>query len=308
MLKLPEDHPVKVWLKTVAKPPVLTAEEQKRAAFITEILTSKFNLITDLATKEKIIEVLIDVPETTLAQYLLKSYLYLMIGNVTRSDNVLKAMMKKPPVRNWQGFTAQPTFYHRLAVENLDAMITKIADHPSDRKTWELFSLYLREFFNDPRLIEELNDHEGTQLDGKLQLTSVERISPELVTYLRLKRMKEEVLSARLRRKILPLDQQAYWVWYFLPIDTVISEDFLPELAHLEESDPIWFVYLMENEKLSDFYATKTGKAFLPGKRQLLRKLLEKKEDFMLALWKLIELGDIDQKLVNETSRFFTHE
>lgn len=308
MLKLPEGHPVKVWLKTVAKPPVLSESEQKEQAFITEILTSKFNLITDLQTKNKIIGVLIDVPETTLALQLLKSYLYLMIGNVTRSDNVLKAMMKKPPVRNWQGFTAQPTFYHRLAVENLDAMITKIANHPSDRKTWELFSLYLREFFNDPRLMEELNDHEGTQLEGKLALTSVERISPELVTYLRLKRAKEELQLARLRRKVMPIEQQAYWAWYFLPVDKIISEDFLPELATIEEKDPIWFVYLMENEKLSDFYATKTGKAFLPGKRHLLRQLLGKREDFMLALWKLIELGDIDQKLVNETSRFFTHE
>lgn len=275
---------------------------------MTEVLTSKFNLITDLGVKNRIIEVLIDVPETTLAQQLLKSYLYLMIGNVTRSDNILKAMMKRPPVRSWQGFSAMPPFYHRLAVENLDAMISKIANHPSDRKTWELFSLYLREFSNDPRLIEELNKHEGSQLEGKLQLEAVERISPELVTYLRLKRLKEEKLAARLRKKTIPLEQQAYWVWYFLPVDSVISEDFLPELATVEENDPIWFVYLMENEKLSDFYATKTGKAFLPGKRHLLRGLLEKKEDFMLALWKLIELGDIDQKLVNDTTRFFNHE
>ena len=308
ILKLPENHPVKLWLKTAAKPQTLTSEQQKRAAFMTEILTSKFNLITDLATKNRIIEVLIDVPESTTAEQLLKSYLYLMIGNVTRSDNILKTMMKKAPVKSWEGFTNFPSFYHRIAVENLDAMITKVANHPSDRKTWELYSSYLRQFCNDPRLIEELVEHEGTQLEGKLQLTSVERIAPELVNYLRFRRLKEELLAKRLRQKVLPLDQQAYWVWYFLPVNTVISEDFLPELAAIEEKDPIWFVYLMENEKLSDFYATKTGKAFLPGKRQLLRRLLDDKKTFMLALWKLIELGDIDEKLVNETSRFLTHE
>lgn len=304
ILKLPDDHPVKLWLKNVARSKALSPIEQQRSAFLTDILTSKFNLITDLATKNKIIEVIIDVPENSLAERLLKSYLYLMIGNVTRSDNVLKSIMQQPPIRSWQGFTASPSFYHGITVENLGAIVAKIANHPSDRKTWELFSRYLREFSNDQKVLEEINEHEGSQLEGKLNLLSVERISPELVQYLRLSRLDEQKLGLRLRQKLIPYSRQAYWIWYFLPVNSVISEDFLPELASIEEKDPLWFIYLMENEKLSDFYAGKTGKAFMPGKRQILRSHLQKKEFFMLALWKLIELGDIDQKLVNETSQF----
>jgi hypothetical protein len=79
ILKLPDDNPVKRWLKNVVTVERLTAEEQKKAAFLTEILTSKFNLITDLVIKNKIIEVLIDVPENTAGEKLLKSYLYLMM-------------------------------------------------------------------------------------------------------------------------------------------------------------------------------------------------------------------------------------
>jgi hypothetical protein len=308
ILKLPEDHPVKRWLKDVARPPKLSSEEQKKAAFITEILTSKFNLITDLSVKNRIIEVLIDVPENTLGEKLMRSYLYLMIGNVTRSDNILRSMMREAPVKSWKGFTTRPTYYHRLAMENLSSMITKIAKHPSDRKTWELFSLYLEEFMNDPRLLEELNDHAASDLEGKLSLLSVKRIAPELANYVELKKLDEQKLSARLRSKEISYAEQAYWEWYFLPIDSVISEEFLPELSTIEEKDPLWFIYLMENEKLSDFYSGKTGKAFLPGKRHLLRELLKKDDDFMLALWKLIELGDIDQKLVSDTTHFLSHD
>ena len=308
ILKLPEEHPVKLWLKNVARSPALSSVEQKRSAFLTEILTSKFNLITDLTIKNRIIEVIIDVPEKTLAERLLKSYLYLMIGNVTRSDNILKGIMKQPPLESWKGYSAFPSFYHRLTVENLGAIVAKIANHPSDRKTWELFSRYLKAFTNDERVLEELDDHEGSQLDGKLSLLSVERISPDFVHYLRLSRLDEKKLALRLRQNVVPLDMQVWWVWYFLPINSQISESYLPELASLEGKEPLWFIYLMENEKLSDFYAQKTGKAFLPGKRQLLRNLLHKKEYFMLALWKLIEMGDIDQKLVNDTTQFISHE
>ncbi len=308
MLKLPDHHPVKKWLKTVSRPDPVSPEEEKKAAFLTEILTSKFNLITDLTVKNKIIGVLIDVPENTPAEKLMKSYLYLMIGNVTRSDNILRNMMKTPPVRLWEGYSAHPSFYQKLAIDNLRAMIAKISNHPSDRKTWELFAHYLEEFTNDPALNEELNENDKIQLTGKLQLLSVERISPELVLYLRMKRLDEKRLADRLRKKTMTMKDQAYWVWYFLPVDSVISEEFLPELASIEEKDPLWFMFLMENEKLSDFYSTKTGKAFLPGKRHTLRVLLTKKESFMPALWKLIELGDIDSQLVTDTVRFLSHE
>ncbi len=306
ILKLPEDHPVKLWLKKAVQTLPLSAAEQKKSVFITEILTSKFNLITDLSVKNRIIEVLIDVPENTFSEKLMKSYLYLMIGNVTRSDNILRSMMREAPVRSWEGFSTTPSFYHRISLENHASMIAKMAKHPSDRKTFELFSLYLKSFMNDPKLLEELDDTDINQLEGKLSLLSVERIAPELVQYLRFKNLDEQHLVARLRKGTIPHPTQAYWFWYFLPVDSLISEAFLPELSTIEENDPLWFVYLMENEKLSDFYAGKTGKAFLPGKRHLLRAQLEKPKVFMLALWKLIELGDIDQKLVQDTARFLT--
>lgn len=308
ILNLPEDHPVKIWLTAVAKPGARSREEERRSAFITEILTSKFNLITDVATKNKIIEVLIDIPGEGLAELLMKSYLYLMIGNVTRSDNILKDMIARPPVKSWLGYKPRPSYYHRLAVDNIASIVTKISRHPSDRKIWELFTRYVKQFMNDPGLLEILKENEGSQLDGKLGLTSVERIAPDFVNFLRLQRLDEKALATKLRKKNLDPAMEAYWVWYFLPVNSVISERFLPELAKVEETDPLWFIYLMENEKLSDFYSTKTGKAFMPGKRHLLRSYLEKRETFMLALWKLIEMGDIDQRLVTETIRFLTHD
>lgn len=308
ILNLSENHPVKLWLKTVARPPVYSEAEEKKRIFVTEILTSKFNLITDLATKNKIIEVLLDVPENTLAEKFLKSYLYLMIGNVTRADNVLREILRTPPEKAWLGYPAKPSLYHVLTQENLESMITKVSGHPSDRKTWELFNRYLQEFFNDPRLLEKLKEHEGSHLDGKLGLLSVKRIAPEFVTFLRLKRLDTPKLVARLRKGALTFEDQAKWVWYFLPIEGLASDELLPALKKTEETAPLWFSFLMEDERLGDFYSARSGKSNLSGKRIYLRSTLQKPELFMTGLWKLIGLGAIDQELVRETIEFLKRD
>lgn len=309
ILKLPETNPVKRWLKWVAKPRVVTSREQKIKTFLNEILNSQFNLITDIKVKSRIIEVINEVPEVTLYEKILKSYLYLMIGNVTHSDNLLKEIIRKPPLFNWAGYTTRGSLYHYAGFENITPIFQKLAKHPSDRKVFVLLELYFDHYFNDTVLLEQVSDNESDDLDGKLGLKYIEHLAPDLVHYLRLEKLSETSKMKRLRdTSHYPVRTQIYWIWPFMEIDPIISQNLVSELVELHIDEQLWFIYLMDNEKLADAYAKKSGKSFLPGRRQFLRDLLKQEEFFMLSLFKLLEFGDIDKDLVEQTSRFLTHE
>lgn len=307
-LKLTENHPVKIWLKWIASPKPYTADQQKQMAFMSEIINSKFNLITDIAVKNKIIKVLTSIPGKTLGEEILRSYLYLMIGNITRSDNIIRSIINQPPFKNWQGFSNTASIYHQISKNNMPQILSKLARHPSDRKSYELLSHYLEEFFNDPVLIEQLTSHEKVNLDGKWSLRAVTRIAPDLTDYVRLSRMEENRRLSRLKKGGYRDAFLSSWVWYFFNVNQLVSETYLPELERLEANDYLWFLYLMENEKLSDLYITKKGKNYLPGSRSRLKASLLEKPLYMLALYKLIQLGDIDQQLVKQTIDFSLNE
>jgi hypothetical protein len=117
--------------------------------------------------------------------------------------------------------------------------------------------------------------------------------------------MKERLNMLRMK-KFTP-EMQAYWVWPFLDVDPYFSDKVIDEMITLDQSDSLWVSYLLQNEKLSDLYIKKGGVA-LSRRRQELRKHLSGDRDFMLALYKLIEAGDVDQSLVGEVTRFMTHE
>lgn len=307
--KLPEEHPVKRWLKAVVKIEKRSKEEQETAIFLSEVLNSRFNLISELDVRTKIINLLLELPADTLAEKLLKSYLYLIIGNITRSDNILQEFINRPPYVNWQGFRIKKSFFHQIASENIEQIFVKLANHPADRRVYHLFAQYLLHFYKNDSFLALISDHQGPELKDQLDLKFIEKFSPPLVHHLRLLRENETGRMLKLMNaKDIPFREQIFWHWPFLDIDPVVSPDLVEELRKTEEEDQLWFLYLMDNEKLVDSYAKKTGRALLPGRRQYLHGLLNSPRTFMLSLFKLIEMGDIDQGLVNTTIDFIDHE
>jgi len=308
VVKLPDGHPVKRWLKSVAKTKPPTEGEGLSQAFLSEVVNSQFNLITDARIKNRIIEIITDIDDRSMPEKILKSFLYLMIGNITRSDNILGSIIKKTPVENWKGFESKQSFYHRFAKANMDQLFNKLSKHPADRRIFQLFNMYLQSFFNEKTLIKITSEQDFSTLDGKLDLKFVEFNAPELVHFLRFNKLSENRRIARLRNKRYTLKEQAYWYWPFLDIDPLISDELQSNLIQIEQSDELWFIYLMENEKLLDLYIKNSKKGFLTGRRKFLRETLKQKDVFMLALFKLIEFGDIDQSLVEDIVLFFSHE
>lgn len=308
-IKLENNHPLKQWIQSVTKQIKPTIEQVKVQAMLSNVFNSQFNLITDSKVKNQIINTISEIQEESLAEILLKSYLYLMIGNVTRSDNLLLTITKKAPLENWKGFSATRSFYEKILLSNLDEILNKMDKHPTDRKSFHLFVKYLKAFLNDQNLMTSLSKLDDSSLKSKLDLSATERLSPAFIHYLRLLNYKESNRLLKLKDpKFLSYEDQAYWIWPFMDVDSIISTDYYPELLEIEANNKLWFYYLVSNEKLMDLYLKENGKSLISGKRKYLRDQLENRDVFMLVLFKLIEIGDIDHEVVHKTLKFMSHE
>lgn len=307
MLKLDEGHPVKRWLKSISASEKPSPLEQEKIDFLGEILNSQFNLITDLKVKTKVINLISELKGETNLERLLKSYLFLMIGNVTRSDLILRSIIQKTPRENYQGFKVKSSLYERITLANLDKILKKFSTHPADRRTFELFNLYILNYFNREDLITLVQNVQTDELNGKMGLSYIQRIAPELVNFIRLKKVSEDRRMKILRGSNLSKEMQMNWIWPFLYVEPLVSESMIGPLLQLEKSDPLWTLYLLNGEKLVDLFAKKGGEP--PAKRrQFLRGNLDKKDDFMLTLYKLLEIGDIDPALIQTTSSFLIND
>lgn len=300
VLKMPESHPVKVWLKDVADMKPLSKKEQEVRSFLVEVLNSPFNLITDLKMKGRVVGILSELPGETLAEKLLKSYLYLMIGNVTRSDNILKEIIQTSPFENWKGYRIERSLFHKLATENIQQLLSKLSKHPSDRMTYELFNLYIQNYYNDAELLNHVSGYRGEDISQKLGLRYTEKLAPSLVRHLRQKAADNPQGAFSV--------EQAFWHWPFKDEEPLISENLLSVLQEVEAENQLWLIYLLDNERLSDMYYKKKGKSALTGRRKFLREKLKDKDLFMLSLFKAIEFGDIDQELIGKTVEFLTND
>ncbi len=304
VVKLPEGHALKRWLRWIGSLQAQgrTLEEQTGSRFLTEIINSQFNLITDLQVKNRIIDALSEIPDETLPELLLRSYLYLMIGNVSRSDAILRDFITTAPRVNWERSAFRASRYHRIARDQAQQILTKLARHPADRTIFQLLLLYLRSYYNDPALLRMVDGIETSELEAKLDLRFTLALAPELIHFRRLLRLPDMFRVRELRGPKLPLPEQSSWVWPFMDVAPLVSEALLPELQRLESRDQLWLIYLLDDERLADLYSRKAGKSFLPGRRKFLKEGLEAEASFMLCLYKLIELGDIDEALVRKTA------
>lgn len=306
MLKLSESHPVKKWLKFQSNKPKPDSKKQQTIDFVNEMLNSQFNLITDLKVKAAVIKLLSDVPENTNLERLLKSYLFLMLGNISRSDAYLKEIIHQPPRKFYQGYQMRNSLFHELTEQHLEKVLGKFSRHPADRTTFYLFTAYLETYANKEDLLVLVRDVQP-DLGNKLSLTYTQRIAPELVKAVKMKNAGVKRRARNLRTGSYPQKFQSQWLWPFVELGPYTPDQATSFLKDLEESDPLWAIYILADEKLADLYL-KGGALSMTRRRQILRRELHADGDFMLSLYKLIELGDVEPDLVMATVDFLTHE
>ena len=307
MLKLNEKNPVKKWLTSQSSNIKPSTVEQQKIDLLGEMLNSQFNLITDHKIKTSVIGLIAEIKGTTNIEKLLKSYLYLMIGNITRSDTILKSIISQPPRTFYKGFTVNSSIYHKMTEVNLEKILRKFSRHPADRLVFFLFIGYLKSYLNKPDLLELVDEIEPSDMKQRIPLSYTLRVSPDFVSFYRLLSMSEKRKMKNLRTGKYSTEMQSLWVWPYINIDPLISDVMVERVKALDESDTLWSIYLVADEKLADMYFSKGGQA-VARRRNFLRQHLANKEDFMLTLYKLIEMGDIDERLVNEVSQFMIHE
>jgi hypothetical protein len=307
VIKLEEKHPVKKWLTAKSFVFKSNTTDLEKINFLTEMLNSPFNLITDQKVKARVIEAIGTIAGQTKLERLLKSYLYLMIGNITHSDNILRSIITESPRMFYQFGNDDPSIYHQLAKNHLEKMLQKFSRHPADRLTFHLFLLYIKTYLNNDELIEIVDDIDLDEINSKLNLSYIQRIAPELVGMVKITSMDLKMRIAELRSQSYSLEMQSYWIWPFVEIGPLISDKTVERVLELDESDPLWAIFILENEKLADLYLKRGGKAF-SQRRSFLRKKLEDRKDFMMSLYKLIEIGDIDYSLVKIVSHHLIHD
>ncbi len=301
VVKLDGDHPLKRWIQWVARPRNINIKDQKTYSFTKELIESHFNLITDQKMKDQIIKLIKDIPENTLPEKILKSYCYLLIGNITRSNRILSEIITTPPRVNWEKLgNKERSIFHQIGIESSEQILKKLAIHPADRKMVHLLLLYLKSFYNDSQLLSIINDFDVNETYAKVDLKYVKSLAPELVQFLRLSKIPKNKRDSYLRENPVDFKEQAYWVWAFIDFNLFPSDDTYQALLETEKKDELWFIYLMEDEKFSDFFSKKTGKSFLPARRSFLNQRLTSPETFWMSLYKMVQLGDINQALVEK--------
>jgi hypothetical protein len=308
VLGLNEKHPLKRWVKTLSTKRITSISDQKMKQFLSEIVNTSYNLITDIELRKKIIDILVDMPENSIPEKLLRSYFFLIIGNVTRSDNLIKEILNSSPFSNWHKKDNIKNIFHDVSIENMDQILKKFSKHPTDRRVFQLLVLYFRNFYNDELLVKKIQEFDTNEVESKIGLKSTMMIAPSLVYFLRFIKLSESDRILYLRKNPINQEQQSFWIWPFINIDPLVSGEMFPELKRIEKYEELWFIYLMHNEKLFDLFAKLNRKSFLPSRRSYLKKVLDSPEKFHLSLYKLIEFGDLNPELVDKVVEHYLNE
>ena len=305
MINLKSNHPIKKWVLAVSMSDKSKNEIQEEK-FIVEIINSKFNLITDQKIKNKVIKILGTLDESSVERIILKSYLYLMIGNITRSDNLLLQITNMTPFKFYQGGESKIDDLDKLVEMNLDKILDKFSRHPADRDVFFLFVEYLRNFTNQKDLLDNLNSISNQdEIEEKINFKYVLQKSPGLCNFLKLKKLGKQSYQKKIQDlKLYPPDFQVDWAWIYLGFPKYYTQSHKEAFLEKDKMNPLWSSYLTSDEKLSEIYRSKTTRKAPSQYRHFFRENLKQKTTFMLALSKLIELGDVDESLVNETSEY----
>jgi hypothetical protein len=115
IINLRSSHPLKIWMKSIGNKKKDNHIDSKDREFLLEILNSPFNLITEVEVRNKIVVLLTKIPNVSIPEKILRAYLYLVLGNITRSDNIIKDIINNPPTEYWLSDKEGSSFFHEIS-------------------------------------------------------------------------------------------------------------------------------------------------------------------------------------------------
>ncbi len=291
---------------TEAKKNLLNPEEEK---LLLDVIFSQFNLIIDKNIKSKIIKVIQELNEESLDQIILKSYLYLIIGNTARSDNLLKNFFLTRPFENWKRKNNLKSKYSQIIKNNFGQILKKIKNHPSDRAYFQYFCEYLYTFYTLEDFYGVNQFCSGIDNFEKINNEYSRNIFFPFSNYLSFDFFNQDKKIEFLLEEFKK-DKDIFFSWYW-PLWTEINyfrPEVLDELNQIEKKDEFFVIFILNNNLLIDLYTQRFKKSSIYGRVSLLKKYFENRSTAMLSLYKLLESGYVDSYLVDYMSRYLIDE
>ena len=128
-------------------------------------------------------------------------------------------------------------------------------------------------------------------------------MAPDFLSYLKLKNERQDTFQNLIKKKKYNFNFFAYWLVPFSDLDIPFNLEYVQDLKKMSHDDLLWFNLLISDEKTADFYIKNSGGG-LEKNRTELRSQLNNESDFMLILFRLIQLGDIDKTIVDAILKF----
>jgi hypothetical protein len=303
VISLKKDHVLKKWLEEISQSQKISNQDASAIELLDQVLNSPFNLITDLNVKKEVIKLISEIPQKTSIEKLVSSYLYLLIGNITQSDKIIKSIISETPREFFKFKNEKNSIFHKQGALYLERIFEKLRKHPADRLTFGLFIEYLKSYSNSPSLLSLIESNEVDGINNRIFLKYSEQIAPGFLSYLKLKNERQDTFQNLIKKKKYDFNFFAYWLVPFSDLDIPFNLEYVQDLKKMSHDDFIWFNLLISDEKTADFYIKNSGVG-LDKNRTELRSQLNNESDFMLILFRLIQLGDIDKTIVDAILKF----
>ena len=287
IVALDESHVLKKWIIKASNP---QKNNEKQFENISKILTTKFNLITDPKQKTEVVDFLKSVAGESVLDKILRSYLYLILGNVAESNNQLKSIYVKDPSHLFLDYQDLGSLHISAGLRHIEDILNKLSSHPSDRIHYNLLVMYLKSFFNSKSNIELLNEYSEIIPSNLLRSAYVKNMAPSFLNYLN--RSKENLEK-------MDSDFLFYWVFPFHESDNLSKAKTLSAIEYGIKKDYLWSIYAINSERMIDLALKETSSFSINNRRSFLRQKLKDPKVRNLAVYKLIELGDIDDNLIH---------
>lgn len=309
VLPLADNNPVKRWLKKASekKAGQVPPEQAEELAFIDSILNSGFNLITAPEQKNKITKIINKLDKDNLPERILQSYLYLLLGNIARSDDLMMKTYSSSPLDYWMKYPYEKNFWSEAISLRNEKIFERLSKHPADRTSFQLFSKYMNEFFNDEILSATTDQYfDDDNLKSKMKLKVYQIRATSFSSYLIYKMGSSRKRSRGVNTDVLNRAPKEFpWFWYFfeefhdLPKNekTHILNPYFQDTAI---DSQLFFQLMASEDSIKEAFYQQKGQSAIKAKRQFYIKLFQDKNYRWVALFNLIEMGNINSEIVDK--------
>ena len=309
VLPLSDNHPVKKWLKKSSSRKSIQAPQEvlEKLEYIDSLLNSGFNLITAPEQKNKIVTIINSLDEEHLPQRILQSYLYLLIGNVSRSDALLMKTYNISPFVYWTKYPYDKNVWSEAISLRIAKIFERLSKHPADRTNFFLFTKYMYEFFNDENLRASAEQYfDDDVLKTKMGLKVYQVRTGPFASYIQY-----ELGSPRKRRNGVRADvlnkshKDFPWYWYFFEEFHALPKNekalvLTPYFEDPSNDSQLFFQFMANSDSVLETFYQGRGQSAIKAKRHFFLQLSKDKEYWWISLFNLIEMGDINQEMVQK--------